>query len=56
MDILGRKGSLAQINIGKLAPAERGPAGKALNAARQAIEAAFESRKQAFAAGAWMSG
>ncbi len=52
VDVLGRKGSLAQINIGKLSPAERGPAGKALNAARQTIEAAFEARKEAFAAGA----
>ena len=52
VDVLGRKGSLAQINIGRLSAAERGPAGKALNAARKAIEAAFESRHQAFAAGA----
>jgi phenylalanyl-tRNA synthetase alpha chain len=51
VDVLGRKGSLAQINIGKLSPAERGPAGKALNAARQTIEAAFESRKRQFATG-----
>jgi phenylalanyl-tRNA synthetase alpha chain len=51
VDVLGRKGSLAQINIGKLSPQERGPAGKALNAARQKIEAAFEAKHQEFAAG-----
>ena len=35
MDVLGRKGSLAQFNVGKLAPEERKVAGKALNAAKQ---------------------
>ena len=38
VDVLGRKGSLAQFNVGKLAPEERKVAGKALNAAKQAIE------------------
>ncbi|HEV2688304.1 MAG TPA: phenylalanine--tRNA ligase subunit alpha [Bryobacteraceae bacterium] len=48
VDVLGRKGSLAQINVGKLPPEERGPAGKALNAAKKMLEAALEARKQAF--------
>ena len=50
VDVLGRKGSLAQFNVGKLAPEERKVAGKALNAAKQALEGAFETQKQAFAA------
>jgi phenylalanyl-tRNA synthetase alpha chain len=49
VDVLGRKGSLAQFNVGKLAPEERKVAGKALNAAKQAIESAFETRERAFA-------
>ena len=52
VDVLGRKGSLARFNIGKLSPEERAQAGQALNAARQALEAAMESRKQAFSAAA----
>ncbi|MBZ5606965.1 MAG: phenylalanine--tRNA ligase subunit alpha [Acidobacteriia bacterium] len=54
VDVLGRKGSLAQISkdFGKLTPEERASAGKALNAAKQALESAFESRKQAFASDA----
>lgn len=48
VDILGRKGSLSQINVGKLAPEERGPAGKALNAAKRTLEAALEAKKEAF--------
>ncbi len=50
VDVLGRKGSLAQISkdFGKLAPEERAAAGKALNAAKQTLESAFETRKQAF--------
>jgi len=54
IDALGRKGSLAQISkdFGKLTPEERAAAGKALNAAKQAVEGALEARKQAFAAGA----
>ena len=49
VEVLGRKGALAQINVGKLSPEERGPAGKALNAAKRALESALEARKQAFA-------
>ncbi len=54
VDVLGRKGSLAQISkdFGKLAPEERAAAGKALNAAKQTLESAFETRKQAFASDA----
>ncbi len=51
VDVLGRKGSLAQFSkeFGKLAPEEKASAGKALNAAKQALESALEARKQAFA-------
>jgi len=50
VDALGRKGALAQFSkeFGKLSPEERSAAGKALNAAKNEIEAAFEMRKQAF--------
>ena len=50
VDALGRKGSLAQFSkdFGKLTPEERAAAGKALNAAKQELEAALEGRKQAF--------
>ncbi len=50
VDVLGRKGSLAQFSksFGKLSPEERAAAGKALNAAKNAIEAALEERKNAF--------
>ena len=50
VDALGRKGALAQISkeMGKLAPEERARAGKLLNAAKQALEGAFERRKQEF--------
>jgi phenylalanyl-tRNA synthetase alpha chain len=49
-DALGRKGALAQFSkeFGKLSPEERAAAGKALNAAKNELEAAFEMRKQAF--------
>ncbi len=48
--VLGRKGSLAQISkeFGKLTPEERALAGKALNAAKQELETAFEARKAVF--------
>lgn len=52
VDVLGRKGLLAQINVGKLPPEERKIAGKALNAAKQALESAFQTREQAFASAA----
>ena len=50
LQVLGRKGSLAQISkeFGKLTPEERSVAGKALNAAKEAIDSAFGARKQAF--------
>ncbi len=54
LQVLGRKGSLAQISkeFGKLTPEERAAAGKALNAAKEAIDSAFGLRKQAFDADA----
>jgi len=52
VDVLGRKGSLSQINVGKLAPEERGPAGKALNAAKKRLEVALEAKKEAFSGAA----
>ncbi len=50
VDVLGRKGALGQFSkeFGKLTPEERAAAGKALNAAKESLEAAFEARKQAF--------
>jgi phenylalanyl-tRNA synthetase alpha chain len=52
--VLGRKGALAQFSkdMGKLAPEERARVGKLLNAAKQALEEAFERRKQEFDAAA----
>jgi phenylalanyl-tRNA synthetase alpha chain len=54
VDVLGRKGALAQFSkdMGKLAPEERARVGKLLNAAKQALEEAFERRKQEFDAAA----
>ena len=51
VDVLGRKGSLGQFskNFLKLTPEERAAAGRALNAAKVALESALESKKQAFA-------
>ncbi len=50
VEVLGRKGSLAQISkeMGKVAPAERAQIGKLLNAAKQTLEEALESRQQQF--------
>jgi len=50
VDVLGRKGSLGQFSkeFGKLAAEERAAAGKALNAAKETLESAFDRRKQAF--------
>jgi phenylalanyl-tRNA synthetase alpha chain len=50
VDVLGRKGTLGQFSkeFGKLAPEERAVAGKALNAAKEALESAFEARKHSF--------
>jgi phenylalanyl-tRNA synthetase alpha chain len=51
VEALGRKGSLAQISkeMGKVAPEQRARIGKLLNAAKQELEAALESRQQQFA-------
>ena len=50
VDALGRKGALAQFSkdFGKLTAEQRSAAGKALNAAKEALEAAFDSKKNAF--------
>jgi phenylalanyl-tRNA synthetase alpha chain len=50
IEVLGRKGSLAQAgkDMGKLAPEDRARNGKLLNAAKLAIESAFESRLRQF--------
>ena len=50
VDVLGRKGALAGFGkeMGKLTPDERAAVGKALNAAKQALETSYESRKNAF--------
>ena len=54
IDVLGRKGSLTQFSkeLGKLSAAEKPAAGKALNAAKESLESAFEIRKKAFDAAA----
>ena len=51
VEVLGRKGSLTQFSktFGKLQPEERAAAGKVLNTAREALESALDSKKQAFA-------
>jgi phenylalanyl-tRNA synthetase alpha chain len=51
VEALGRKGALAQVSkdLGKLAPEDRAAAGKRLNAAKQALESALESRQAEFA-------
>jgi len=50
VEALGRKGALAGLSkeFGKLQPSERAEGGKALNAAKETLEAAFASRKCAF--------
>lgn len=50
IEVLGRKGTLAQASkeLGKLAPEERGRAGRLLNAVKQELEAALESRRERF--------
>ena len=54
IDILGRKGLLAEAgkSMGKLPADQRAAAGKALNAAKQTLEAAFDTRKESFATAA----
>jgi phenylalanyl-tRNA synthetase alpha chain len=51
VEVLGRKGALDQFfkQMGRMAPEERSRAGKILNGAKQALEAALEARKQQFA-------
>jgi len=50
VEVLGRKGTLAAFSkeMGRLSPEEKAAAGKSLNAAKQALESAFEARKKAF--------
>ena len=50
VEVLGRKGSLSQISkeFSKLSPEEKAALGKALNAAKDAVEAALEQRRTAF--------
>ena len=50
VEVLGRKGSLAAFSkeMVRLSPEEKAAAGKSLNAAKQALESAFEARKKAF--------
>ena len=50
VEALGRKGFLSNVSkeFGKLAPEERARAGKRLNEAKQAIEAALEQRRTRF--------
>jgi phenylalanyl-tRNA synthetase alpha chain len=54
VDALGRKGAIAEISrqMGKLAPAERGPVGKLLNSVKQEIEVALDAKASQFAAAA----
>lgn len=50
VDVLGRKGALASVSkeFGKLTPDERVRIGKDLNAAKQSLEDAFETKKAGF--------
>lgn len=50
IDVLGRKGSLSQFSksFGALSPEERSSAGRALNAAKEALEGALDSKRDAF--------
>ncbi len=50
VQVLGRKGILSQISkdMGKLTPEEKASVGKLLNAAKQKLEAAFETKKAGF--------
>jgi phenylalanyl-tRNA synthetase alpha chain len=52
VELLGRKGLLAEAgkSMGKLSPDERAEAGKQLNAAKQRLESAYETRKASFQA------
>jgi phenylalanyl-tRNA synthetase alpha chain len=57
VDVLGRKGTLAQISkeMGKVAPDQRAAAGKVLNSVKQEIEAALEAKSSQFAGAALAS-
>ena len=50
VDSLGRKGALAQVSsgMGKLPPDEKSRIGKLLNAAKQALESAYDAKKRQF--------
>jgi phenylalanyl-tRNA synthetase alpha chain len=50
VEVLGRKGVLTQLSkdMGKLSPDERVARGKFINAAKQALESAYDARKSAF--------
>lgn len=52
IEVLGRKGSLAQISkeMGRIGPEDRARIGKLLNAAKSKLEEALEARQQQFAA------
>jgi phenylalanyl-tRNA synthetase alpha chain len=52
VEVLGRKGALAAVSkdMGKLSPDERKAVGAALNAAKQQLETAFETKKARFEA------
>jgi phenylalanyl-tRNA synthetase alpha chain len=54
VDVLGRKGALAQVSkdMGKMAPEERAALGKSLNAVKQKLEKALEDRRSEFDAAA----
>lgn len=51
VEVLGRKGSLSQFSrsFGSLSVEARASAGRALNAAKEALESALDSKKEAFA-------
>ncbi len=57
VEVLGRKGVLAEAgkSMGKLAPEERASAGKLLNAAKQQLESAYETKKSTFQSAALQS-
>src|SRR5438067_13736182 len=50
VDVLGRKGTLAQTSkeMGKVAPEQRSAVGKLLNAVKQELEAALETKDRTF--------
>ncbi len=54
VEVLGRKGSLASVGkeLAKLTAEQKAAVGKALNAAKQSLESAFEAKHQAFSTAA----